>query len=114
MTESEAQDPNKVKVVTDQSGRALYFSRHPIPYQRSQTDRPQYFKHIGIYAYTREALQLFYSLPQSSLELSERLEQLRLLEHGVPIQVVETVHNTIGVDTKEDLLQVEEILRNRI
>ena len=114
MNESDAQDPNKVKVVTNQRGGALYFSRHPIPFRRSQTDVPQYFKHIGIYAYTREALQLFYSLPQSSLELSERLEQLRLLEHGVPIQVVETAHDTIGVDTKEDLLQVEEILRNRV
>ena len=113
MAVSEAEDPNKVKVVTDNQGKALYFSRHPIPFRRTETDSPQYFKHIGIYAYTRAALQLFYSLPQSSLELAERLEQLRLLEHGVAIQVVETTYDTIGVDTQEDLLQAEKLLRGR-
>jgi len=105
-----AQDPNKVKVVTDKEGKALYFSRHPIPFVRDGRDAADYYKHIGIYAYHRNALQLFYSLPQAPLELSERLEQLRFLENGIPVQVIETVHDTIGVDTEEDLRQVEAIL----
>jgi 3-deoxy-manno-octulosonate cytidylyltransferase (CMP-KDO synthetase) len=105
-----AQDPNKVKVVTDKEGGALYFSRHPIPFLRDKRDAVVYYKHIGIYAYHRNALELFYSLPQSPLELAERLEQLRFLENGIPIHVVETVHDTIGVDTEEDLRQVEAIL----
>ena len=105
-----AQDPNKVKVVTDKAGSALYFSRYPIPFSRDAAHPSGYYKHIGIYAYHRAALQLFYSLPQSPLELSERLEQLRFLENGIPIQVIETFHDTIGVDTEEDLRQVEAIL----
>jgi 3-deoxy-manno-octulosonate cytidylyltransferase (CMP-KDO synthetase) len=110
MSRSAAQDPNKVKVVTDNTGRALYFSRHPVPFQRDDQAQPQYYKHIGIYAYHRKALQLFYSLPQSPLELSERLEQLRFLENGIAVQVIETVYDTIGVDTFEDLRQAEAIL----
>jgi 3-deoxy-manno-octulosonate cytidylyltransferase (CMP-KDO synthetase) len=113
MDPNAAQDPNKVKVVTDRSDRALYFSRHPIPYQRKGPDRAHYYKHIGIYAYHRSALERFYSFPQSVLELSERLEQLRFLENGVPVHVVETDYDTIGVDTEEDLRQVQAILLDR-
>lgn len=103
----EAQDPNCVKVVTDKDGRALYFSRCAIPYNRDQTTGANYFKHLGIYAYTRSALDSFHQLPPSRLEQAEKLEQLRFLEHGIPIHVAETPHDTIGVDTEEDLLRVE-------
>ena len=99
----QARDPNNVKVVTDLSGRALYFSRHAIPFDRDGTGGARYFKHIGLYGYTREALARFHSLPQSSLERTEKLEQLRFLQNGIPIIVVETPHDTIGVDTEEDL-----------
>ncbi len=102
----EARDPNCVKVVTDDSGRALYFSRHPIPYDREGSGGVQYYKHLGLYAYSRAALALFHSLPQSSLEQAEKLEQLRFLQNGVSIVVAETRHDTIGVDTEADLQRV--------
>jgi 3-deoxy-manno-octulosonate cytidylyltransferase (CMP-KDO synthetase) len=108
----EAHNPNCVKVVTDTTGKALYFSRCAIPYNRDQTEHAAYFKHLGIYAYTRSALDRFHQLPQSRLEQTERLEQLRFLEHGIPIFVAETPHNTIGVDTEEDLVQVEQYFRD--
>lgn len=98
-----ALDPNCVKVVTDKKGRALYFSRLPIPCNRDNRDDIQYYKHIGLYGYTRSALELFHGLPQSGLEKTEKLEQLRLLEHGIDIMVEETPYDTIGVDTEEDL-----------
>lgn len=103
---STARNPNVVKVVTDIGGGALYFSRHPIPFDRDGAGTVEHFKHIGIYAYTRESLRRFHSLPPSPLERSERLEQLRLLEHGIPIQVLETDFDTIGVDIPEDLERV--------
>ena len=106
----DAQDPNNVKVVTDVNDRALYFSRWPIPYNRDRESHPTYFKHLGFYAYTREALSLFHHLPQSSLERWEKLEQLRFLENGIPICVLETPLDTVGVDTEADLKRVEEIL----
>jgi 3-deoxy-manno-octulosonate cytidylyltransferase (CMP-KDO synthetase) len=98
-----ARDPNIVKVATDNGGRALYFSRFPIPFDRDATGKISLFKHIGLYAYTRTALALFHSLPQSPLELAEKLEQLRYLENGVSIYVAETSHDTVGVDTAADL-----------
>ncbi len=98
-----ARDPNQVKVVTDTRGRALYFSRLPIPFDRDGSGNIRYYKHIGIYAYTRAALTLFHRLPQSTLELAEKLEQLRYLQNGIPIMVNETPHDTIGVDTEADL-----------
>ena len=105
-----AQNPNCVKVVTDGKGRALYFSRSPIPFERSADGLAGFYKHIGLYGYTREALKLFHDLPQSPLELTEKLEQLRLLENGIAVLVVETPHDTVGVDTEDDLKQAQEFL----
>ncbi len=105
-----ARDPNNVKVVTDERGRALYFSRYPIPYDRDGNGMIRYYKHIGIYAYTRPALSRFHQLPQSSLELAEKLEQLRFLQNGIPIFVAETPYDTIGVDTEADLQRVSALL----
>jgi 3-deoxy-manno-octulosonate cytidylyltransferase (CMP-KDO synthetase) len=103
-------NPSAVKVVTDGSGRALYFSRATVPYDRDGV-RPQYYKHLGFYGYRKAALDNFVRWPESSLERSERLEQLRFLENGVPIYVVETPFDTVGVDTEDDVRRVEEILR---
>jgi 3-deoxy-manno-octulosonate cytidylyltransferase (CMP-KDO synthetase) len=105
-------NPSTVKVVTDLSGRALYFSRATIPFDRDHS-RPRYFKHLGLYAYRKPALDQFVQLPESSLEKSERLEQLRFLENGIPIFVAETPHDSIGVDTEEDLKRVIEILKKK-
>jgi 3-deoxy-manno-octulosonate cytidylyltransferase (CMP-KDO synthetase) len=97
-----AQSPNVVKVVTDQQGRALYFSRSPIPYRRNQDSTLTTYKHLGFYAYRRDALFRYCELPASQLEITERLEQLRFLYNGIAIHVAETVFDTIGVDTQED------------
>ena len=105
-------NPNAVKVVTDKHGRALYFSRATIPFDRDGA-KPRYFKHLGLYAYRKSALDRFVSLPESSLERSERLEQLRFLENGIPLYVGETSYDSVGVDTEEDLLRVIEVLKNR-
>ena len=105
-------NPNAVKVVTDLKGDALYFSRATIPFDRDASG-PSYFKHLGFYAYKKAALDKFCSLPESSLERSERLEQLRFLDNGIAIRVAETPFDTIGVDTEEDRRRVEEILRRR-
>ncbi len=108
-----ARNPNNVKVVTDATGRALYFSRAPIPYDRDGTGQVEYYKHLGIYAYAAHALARFRQLPPSKLEQTEKLEQLRFLENGIPISVVETPFDTIGVDTEEDLERVEEYFRRK-
>jgi 3-deoxy-manno-octulosonate cytidylyltransferase (CMP-KDO synthetase) len=105
-------NPNAVKVVVDLNGRALYFSRATIPFDRDGT-RPPYFKHLGLYAYRKNALDRFVQLPESSLEKSERLEQLRFLENGISIFAGETPHDSVGVDTEEDLQRVIEILGKR-
>lgn len=105
-------NPNAVKVVTDGLGRALYFSRATIPHDRDGT-QPVYYKHLGFYAYRKPALDRFVSLPESSLEKSERLEQLRFLENGIPIHVGETPYDTVGVDTEEDLERVTKLLSHR-
>jgi len=106
------QNPNAVKVVVDLNGRALYFSRATIPFDRDRT-QPGYFKHLGLYAYRKEALDRFVNLPESSLEKSERLEQLRFLENGIAIYVAETAHDSVGVDTEEDFQRVIQILQKR-
>lgn len=106
-------NPNAVKVVTDAQGRALYFSRSAVPHDRDKTGDVRYFKHLGFYAYRKPALDRFCSLPESQLERSERLEQLRFLENGIPIYVTETIHDTIGVDTEDDLKRVEGLILAR-
>jgi 3-deoxy-manno-octulosonate cytidylyltransferase (CMP-KDO synthetase) len=106
-------NPNAVKVVTDAQGRALYFSRSAVPHDRDKTGDVRYFKHLGFYAYRKPALDRFCSLPESQLERSERLEQLRFLDNGISIYVTETVHDTIGVDTEDDLKRVEGLILAR-
>jgi len=107
--ETDVPNPNAVKIVTDLTGRALYFSRATIPFDRDGL-RPRYFKHLGLYAYRKAALDRFVTLPESSLENSERLEQLRFLENGISIFAGETPYDSVGVDTEEDLQRVIEIL----
>jgi 3-deoxy-manno-octulosonate cytidylyltransferase (CMP-KDO synthetase) len=101
--EEDINNPNNVKVVTDQNGFALYFSRSVIPFPREKNVGVRYMQHIGIYAFRKQALLDFYSLPMKSLEASEKLEQLRYLEFGKKIKMVETTHVSIGIDTPEDL-----------
>jgi len=110
--EAEFLDPHVVKVVTDAGGRGLYFSRSPIPYFDGPFKRRKTppFKHIGLYVYRRGFLMGFTALPQSPLEDAESLEQLRALEHGHVIKVVETDYNPVSVDTPEDLERVREII----
>jgi 3-deoxy-manno-octulosonate cytidylyltransferase (CMP-KDO synthetase) len=109
-TGAEIADPNAVKVVLAEDGRALYFSRSTIPCDRDCAGRIVYRKHLGLYAYRRAALERFAALPPHPLETAERLEQLRLLAHNIPIYVEETPHTTIGVDTEDDLERVAAIL----
>jgi 3-deoxy-manno-octulosonate cytidylyltransferase (CMP-KDO synthetase) len=104
-------NPNAVKVVTNQAGRALYFSRATIPFDRDGSGDVPHFKHLGFYAYTASALERFCAWPESALEHAERLEQLRFLDHGVDLWVAETPFDTVGVDTAEDLARVEAILK---
>jgi 3-deoxy-manno-octulosonate cytidylyltransferase (CMP-KDO synthetase) len=112
--EAELTNSNVVKVVVDKNGYALYFSRYAIPYNRTgETDEkkhPTYFKHIGLYAFTKDFLFTFRNLPNSSLESAEKLEQLRVLENGYKIKTVETKFDTVGIDRPEDLKRAEEAL----
>jgi 3-deoxy-manno-octulosonate cytidylyltransferase (CMP-KDO synthetase) len=98
----QVQNPNFVKVVVDEEQRAIYFSRSPIPYNREGKSM-SYWKHIGVYAYRRDILLSFTQWPKGNLEQVELLEQLRLVEKGVSIQMVETNHQAIAIDTQEDL-----------
>jgi 3-deoxy-manno-octulosonate cytidylyltransferase (CMP-KDO synthetase) len=111
-TPEEAVSPTVNKVVTNAHGNALYFSKHAIPYDRDKRG-VTYWKHIGLYAYRRPVLDVFHRLPPSTLERAEGLEQLRLLEEGIPIRVLETTEPTVGVDTEEDLRAVEAVLARR-
>ena len=106
-------NPNAVKVVTAADGRALYFSRATIPYDRDGAS-PPYWKHIGLYAYRKAALNRFPTLPISMLERTERLEQLRYLENGLHLYVEPTDYDTIGVDTEADLRLAEQLLLQRV
>ncbi|GAB6099444.1 3-deoxy-manno-octulosonate cytidylyltransferase [Halanaerocella petrolearia] len=105
----ELENPNLVKVVTDKNDFALYFSRSPIPYPRQENDIT-YYKHIGLYVYRREFLLQYTDLPATPLEQQESLEQLRALENGYRIKVIETEHQSIGVDTPQDLEKVRELV----
>jgi 3-deoxy-manno-octulosonate cytidylyltransferase (CMP-KDO synthetase) len=104
----EITDPNVVKVVTDREDNAIYFSRSPIPYVRDSGDKT-YFKHVGLYVYKREFLLAYPDFPVGPLELAERLEQLRALENGFKIRVVETDYESLGVDTPADWKVVAEL-----
>ena len=106
-------NPNAVKVVTALDGRALYFSRATIPFDRDKTGFAGYRKHLGIYAYRKAALERFATLPPSPLEKLERLEQLRLLENGMALYVADALRDTIGVDTEADLGRAEAVLKKR-
>jgi 3-deoxy-manno-octulosonate cytidylyltransferase (CMP-KDO synthetase) len=106
-------EPNAVKVVTALNGRALYFSRATIPFDRDGAGFSGYRKHLGIYAYRKAALERFAALPPSPLELTERLEQLRLLENGIALYVADAPGDTIGVDTEADIVRAEAVLRGR-
>jgi len=108
--EDDINNPNNVKVVVDQNGFALYFSRSVIPYPREKNVGVRYMQHIGIYAFRKQALLDFYSLPMQSLEASEKLEQLRYLEFGKRIKMIETTHVGIGIDTPEDLEKARKML----
>ncbi|WP_417369836.1 3-deoxy-manno-octulosonate cytidylyltransferase [Flavobacterium beibuense] len=104
------ENPNNVKVIVDQKQFALYFSRSVIPYPRDKEAGAKYYKHIGIYAFRKHALMDFYKLPMQSLEATEKLEQLRYLEYGKKIRMVETTHVGIGIDTPEDLEKARKML----
>lgn len=108
----EINNPNKVKVVVDLRGNALYFSRAPIPYFRPPGELPVYLKHIGVYAYRKKFLDIFVNLPKGKLEEIEKLEQLRVLEHGYSIRVKVVEQDVPEVDTPEDLTRVQEYLKN--
>jgi len=107
---SDIQNPNHVKVVTDRQGFALYFSRYPLPFFRDAESRQVHYKHLGFYCFRMEFLLKFTRLSQGVLEAAEKLEQLRALEHGFKIKVVETPFNSIEVDVPEDIGKVEEVL----
>lgn len=115
---AEIADPNVVKVVCDAQGRALYFSRSPIPHDREGADAPaeagRYWQHVGIYVYRRDFLLQYARMTPTPLEKRERLEQLRALEHGYSIAVVDTDYRSIGVDTPEDLERVRGILEAQL
>jgi 3-deoxy-manno-octulosonate cytidylyltransferase (CMP-KDO synthetase) len=105
------ENPNNVKVIVDQNNFALYFSRSVIPYPRDKNVGVRYFQHIGIYAFRKQALLDFAKLPMKSLEASEKLEQLRYLEYGKRIKMIETDHVGIGIDTPEDLEKARLMLK---
>jgi 3-deoxy-manno-octulosonate cytidylyltransferase (CMP-KDO synthetase) len=115
---NELTNPNFVRVVRDKMHFALYFSRAVVPFVRDISDKQQwlkrhrFYKHIGIYAYRKNLLLKLTALPQSSLEQSERLEQLRALENGIRIYTVETEYESTGVDTPEDLELVNKLIQN--
>lgn len=109
-TMEEIENPNYVKVITDKKGYALYFSRSVIPYPR-KLDMQNYYKHVGIYGYKRDFVVEYAKMEPTPLELSESLEQLRALENGYRIKVMETPYKIIGVDTQEELEKVREYIK---
>jgi 3-deoxy-manno-octulosonate cytidylyltransferase (CMP-KDO synthetase) len=109
--EADILNPNMVKVITNQQGEAIYFSRSPIPYRRNPEANIIYYKHIGIYGYRKETLTAITQLPLGILEQAENLEQLRWIEHGFNIMLVETSIENIAIDTPDDLARVEKYLK---
>ena len=117
-TPAEIRNPDLVKVVTDQHGRALYFSRGTVPWVRdTETEKAHpslHYLHLGIYIYRRDTLLRLAELPTSPLEAAEKLEQLRALEHGIPIRVWETTHASVRIDTPDDLKVAERVLQSPV
>lgn len=117
-TPGEIRNPDLVKVVTDQHGKALYFSRGPVPWVRDQEAEKAHpsvhYLHLGIYIYRRDTLLRLAELPTSPLEAAEKLEQLRALEHGIPIRVWETTHGSVRIDTPDDLKAAERVLQSPV
>ena len=111
---AEHQSPHVTKVVVDRDGFAMYFSRAPIPFTRPGQPEAPAWAHVGMYVYRRETLLRLAALPPTALERAEALEQLRALEHGIRIKAIETTHDTIGVDTPEDLARVRALLAHAI
>ncbi len=105
-------NPNNVKVIVNQKSDAIYFSRSVIPYQRNQVEGLKYYKHIGVYAYKKDTLLKFVELPQSLLEKTESLEQLRLIDNGISIRMVESPYQAIGIDTAEDLEKARKYVKD--
>lgn len=112
-SQEDIQNPNNVKVITDVHQFALYFSRAAIPFQRDANSSFEYMKHIGVYAFRKQALMDFYRLPMRSLEANEKLEQLRYLEYGKRIKMVKTHKISIGIDTPEDLEKARKLFENQ-
>lgn len=110
--EQDISNPNVVKIVAGQNGQALYFTRFPVPYRRRNTDVPCY-QHIGFYVYKRDFLLEFAAMPPTPLEITESLEQLRALENGIRIDMIETDYQGIGVDAPEDVARIEWELKQR-
>lgn len=110
-SDADIKNPNIVKAVRDKNENALYFSRYPIPYNRDQQKNVKYFKHIGIYGYKKDFLKEYIQMKKTPLEMTENLEQLRVLENGYKIRVKETIYDSIGVDTPEDILKIEKELK---
>lgn len=106
-SDADVNNPNIVKVVRDKNEDALYFSRYPVPYNRDGRKDVKYFKHIGIYGYKKDFLKEYVQMKRTPLELAENLEQLRVLENGCKIRVIETQYDSIGVDTPEDIFKIE-------
>ena len=111
---SELQNPNVTKVVVDRDGYALYFSRAAIPHTRDGCPPATAWRHIGLYVYRRECLLRLTSLPPTAMEQAEALEQLRAIEHGIRIKAIETAHDSVGVDTPEDLARVRQLARSSL
>lgn len=110
---AELRNPNVTKVVVDRAGFALYFSRAPIPFTRAGQPAAPAWAHIGLYVYRRTTLLRVAALPQTAMERAEALEQLRALEYGIRIKAIESTHETIGVDTPEDLERVRQLIEQR-
>lgn len=110
---ADIKNPNHVKVITDAGNFALYFSRSVIPYPREKEADAEYFRHIGVYAFRKEALLDFAQLPPRPLEISEKIECLRYLEYGMKIKMIETDFVGVGIDVPEDLVKAQEILQKQ-
>ena len=111
--QTDVHNPNNVKVVVDRNGDALYFSRSVIPFIRDEGTKAKFYKHIGVYGYRKNTLLQFTKWPQGNLEKIEKLEQLRYLENGIRIRMVETSNVSIGIDTKEDLERARQFLNEQ-